>query len=234
MELTARLTSIQHSTPSVKTFTFFVSRGFTFLPGQWIDLWIEPPGEEPLIGGFTLVSPPSQSEYMELAIKGIGGGRAASFMHNKAKLGDLFHMEGPSGEFYFKEGMANSIVLIAGGIGINPFMSIIRYINDTNLDIKTTLIYSAKTPMELLFRQELEAIQRRNGRLRCYFTVSSPNAEPWTGNVGRIDETLLGTALPSKKSLVYVCGPPGMPTQIAEKLKGLGIGEQDILYEEWW
>jgi ferredoxin-NADP reductase len=101
MELTARLTSIRHSTPTVKTFTFFVSRGFTFLPGQWIDLWIEPPDEEPLIGGFTLVSSPSQSEYIELAIKGTGDGRAASFMHIKAKLGDLFHLEGPSGTFYF-------------------------------------------------------------------------------------------------------------------------------------
>lgn len=233
MEATARVIRVRQETPTVKSFLLALGETFTFLPGQWIDLYVDPPGEQPTVGGFTIVSSPTVRGTIELAIKEAGGGHAALYLHGHAKVGDDFRVVGPGGEFHFRAGMSRALFLIAGGIGINPLMSIVRYVDALGLDVQTTLLYSATTPSEILFREELQTIAARNPRLHCVFTVTRPEDEPWEGRTGRIDRALLRQTLPPGDALYYLCGPPGMPTEIANLLQRLGIPHSRIRFEEW-
>lgn len=234
MEFKVLLTSITDLTPTVRSFEFEVlTPGFSFLPGQWIDLYIEPDDQEPITGGFTLVSSPVHPERVQLAIKRLQGGRAAGYMHERAQAGGELLMVGPSGDFYFQEGMAGSIVLIAGGIGINPLMSMLRYVDDKRLSVRMALVHSAKAPSEMVYRDELQAIASRNPLLRCYYTVTQASPEPWDGRRGRIDGAQLREAMPSGPALYYVCGPPGMPREVASVLRNLDVDEASVRFEEW-
>jgi ferredoxin-NADP reductase len=234
MELTARIARIRQETPTVKSFLFDLDQEeFTFFPGQWIDLYIERLGEEPLIGGYTMVSSPTQRGVMELAIKREGGGQAAIYMHERARVGDSFFISGPGGQFYFKDGMAESLVLIAGGIGINPLMCIVRYIAAKGLAIPTILFYSARTSSDLLFHQDLRALEAESAWLRCRYTVTRPDQEPWAGRTGRINAEMLREAPPREKTLYYICGPRGMPSEIDSLLKAMGVQAGTVQMEEW-
>lgn len=234
MEFQAHLLRIQQETPTVKSFLLRVGpQRFTFLPGQWIDLYVEGAGGELAVGGFTLVSSPMLQGVIQLAIKGLRAGRVASHLWNEARVGDAFWISRASGDFYFRDGLSDSLVLIAGGIGVNPLMSMVRYLDDAGKNVRMTLIYSATSPSELLFAQELQAIAARNPLLRCLFTVTQPGQEPWEGRRGRIDKGMLEEARLDPRALYYLCGPPGMPTELAGVLRVLGVLPDSIRFEEW-
>ncbi len=233
MECRARVARIRQETPTVKSFLLEVPAAFTFLPGQWIDLGIERPGREPLVGGYTIVSSPTQRGSIELAIKRSEDSRAAAHLHDHAREGESYWIAGPAGEFCLRPGMAAALLLVAGGIGVNPLMSMIRYLDASALSVQATLVCSARTPSELLFGDELRAIAARNSLIRCLFTVTRPGVEPWAGRVGRIDRQMLAEALPAQDALCYLCGPRGMPTAMAQALLSLGVPPGHMRFEEW-
>ncbi len=163
----------------------------------------------------------------------MGGGRAATFLHDHAAIGDRFSVDGPSGEFSLPDDPGPGLLLIAGGIGINPLMSMVRHVHRERHPIATTLIYSAKTPAELVFRDELEAMSSENAHITTLFTVTDPGEESWSGRVGRIDRSLLEGLLKPGGTTYYLCGPPGMPTELARELVSLGAPIDLVRFEEW-
>ena len=124
-------------------------------------------------------------------------------------MGDGVTIDGGYGDFYYREGMSQGLVLIAGGIGITPLMSMIRLIDEASLDVDLTLFYSAATPSEFVFYEELQAIAARHANVRCHFTVTQPGNASWDGRVGRIDRELLGAQAMVPNALYYLSGPRG-------------------------
>lgn len=233
MEYNARIIEIKQETPSVKSFVFDLQgKEMDFLPGQWIDLFIET-DTETLVGGYTLASSPRQKDRIQLAIKKPPFGKAGIYMHEVARVGDELLIAGPSGEFFYQPEMGKALVLVAGGIGITPLMSMIRFIGQAKLDVNVTLIYSAETPDEFVFYDELKAMSARNPNIRCVFTVTGPVNKPWTGPSGRIDAKMLSANITDPDTLFYLCGPAGMAEAIRDILRGLGIAESRILAERW-
>ena len=129
--------------------------------------------------------------------------------------------------------MGNSLVLIAGGIGITPLMSMIRYVHEAKLDVSVTLLYSARVPSELAFYDELREIETANSNIRCRFTVTQPQDEPWDGRVGRIDLEMMREHITDKNSLFYICGPSELPVDIKQSLRDLGVDDSRVHAEEW-
>ena len=228
---TATLDRIGPLSPAVSSFRLSIDPPLMrFLPGQWIDLHM--PGA---VGGFTIVSAPQDAEQgtIELAVKRLGGGRAAAYLHDHAAGGDRFEVVGPSGDFFLREAAGPPLLLIAGGIGINPLMSMVRHLHRSARSARTTLLYSAKTPSEFVFREELESIARRSPWFASVFTVTGLGAEEWGGRRGRIDRLLLRDLVEPAGTTCYLCGPPGMPTDIAGMLVGLGVPIDAVHFEEW-
>ena len=234
MEFYGQITNITTLTPTVKSFEISLETNeFAFLPGQWVDFYIEDDQAAPLIGGFTMVSSPTTLGSIELAIKVERGGSPAVYLHNEANIGDRFKIIGPGGDFVLHNDGAKSVCFIAGGIGINPFMSMLNYIDAKNLNLSVTLLYSAKTPSELVFYERLITLSQRNRSLDFVPTITTHSGEAWDGRVGRIDASLLEQTELKEQTEYYLCGPPGMPTEIAGMLKQQGIDQDKIFFEEW-
>ncbi len=233
MELEAHIAAIRQETPSVKSFVLDLEgQEMPFLPGQYIDLVVETDYDS-FVGGFSITSSPLRKDSIELAVKYRPDRRPSAYLHEEAKVGDPVLVLGASGEFYYRPEMGRSLVLIAGGIGITPFMSMIRYVDEGNLDTRVTLLYSAKTPEELVFLDELRAISTRNPRIRCLFTITQPIDQSWQGRVGRIDAELLAKNVEDRAALFYVCGPSGMAETIPALLESQGISASQIRRERW-
>ena len=215
----------------------------SFLPGQWVDLYIGEPAlwpEADIIGGFSMTSSPLQKGSIELAVKNLPWGKASVYLNEEARVGELVTIDGGYGSFYYREGMGDSLALIAGGIGITPLMSIIRYVDEADLDMRVCLLYSAATPSELVFLEELRSISARNGRIACRFTVTQPGVEAgfkpaptWTGRVGRIDQPMLEEAGLDRDALYYLCGPRGFAQDMAALLAEMGVEASRLKREEW-
>ena len=233
----ATIDQIEALTPTVKSFHLSLDPpAMNFRPGQWIDLYVnDREAGTRTVGGFTIVSAPADGEHgrIQLAIKRLDGGRSARYLHDRATVGEQFAIEGPSGGFHLPDDPGPSLLFVAGGIGINPLMSMVRHIHRDALPARATLVYSARAPSDFAFREELQSIESENPRLRTVFTVTQPGAEPWPGQIGRIDASLLREALGRGATKCYLCGPPGMPTALASTLAGLGVPGKSIRFEEW-
>ena len=234
------ITQIRQETPTVKSFRLALpTPTFSFWPGQWVDLYIDDPTAVPdgIIGGFSMTSSPLHQDYVELAIKRIPEGQASMYMHDRISVGDRVIIDGGYGDFYYREGMGDHLVLIAGGIGITPLMSMIRFVDEAQLDVDLTLVYSAKRPSEFVFFEELRATSTRNPRIHCHFTVTAPGQETWTGAIGRMHcdwlVPILDVADPGSDALYFLCGPRGFAEDIDSILGGMGIERSRIRYEGW-
>ena len=234
MRIPVRTADIRQISPTVKSFILALDgKPFTFLPGQWIDCFMEIDGRTE-VAGYSMTSAPNEEGWFSIAVKLVGDNAVTDYLHNGAKVGDTLIVEGGSGDFYYTGDSTQPIALISGGIGITPIASIIRFIDKSGLQVPTTLVYSASAPSELLFREEFEAIEARNPSFRTHFRVTRPNTEPWHGNTGRITAATLRSAGIDSGHLCYVCGPPEMIQAMLSVLKEIGVPEERLQFEQWW
>jgi ferredoxin-NADP reductase len=111
-------------------------------------------------------------------------------------------------------------------------MSAVRYLTETHWLGKVYLILCFRAPRDFIFRTELAELEARNANLKLTVTMSSPGDEPWSGAVGRIDTTLLASAVPDVATRrAHICGPPSMMDTIKAALVGLGVPEAQIKTE---
>ena len=233
MEFEATIKSMKQETPTVKSFVLELGAGeINFLPGQYIDLFIDSPGINEC-AGYSITSTPLEKKSLSIAVKKLSGAKSAIHMHEKARVGDTFILMGPGGEFHYKEGVGRSVVLIAGGIGITPLISMVRYIHEAQLDVETALLYSASVPSEFAFYEEVKATSAMNANITSHFTVTRPQEEPWDGEVGRVDLTTLRDYAARGDSVFYICGPDEMPGEITELLMDIGVAQWRINTEAW-
>ena len=232
MQIPARIIAIRQETPTTKSLRLDLGgKEFRFLPGQWMDCYAEIDGEVE-IAGYSMTSSPTTTDTIDLAVKLVGENPVTHYIHDRARVGDMLHIE-VGGDFYYKRDMGDSLTLIAGGIGITPLMSIVRYVNDAAPEVRLTLVYSAKAPSELLFHDDLNEIASKNKNIRCLFTVTQPTGEPWDGRVGRIDADMLEKADIDLNALFFICGPPSMVADTVLMVEGLGVPTSRIKYESW-
>ena len=203
------------------------------MAGQWVDFFVTLEGAE-AVGGYSITSSPAEQTTFSLAVKQDGSDHpVTNWLHEDARVGDKVEVA-LGGDFYYEPDEADSVVLIAGGIGLTPLMSIVRSANELATRTRLTLVYSASTPDELLFREELTSIAAANPRIRHVFTVTQEASETWKGHSGRIDADLLKSESVDLDALYFVCGPPAMIRAMIAMLRGLGVQRARIRYEQWW
>ena len=234
MRIPATIVRIARQTPTIKSFYFDLGgHELGFKPGQWVDFFVTLEGAE-AVGGYSITSSPTTQNAIGLAVKlDAGDHPVTNWLHHEARVGDSVEIS-LGGDFYYTPDMEGPIVLIAGGIGLTPLMSVLRAIDESERYAPTTLIYSVSTPAELLFRRELKEIATRNSAISLVFTITRPGDEPWSGRVGRIDDSLLRSERVSLDSLFFICGPPAMIRDVVEMLNRLGVSGSRIKYEQWW
>ena len=152
------------------------------------------------------------------------------------EIGTLIEGEGPNGTFILDEAEPGPHVFLAGGIGITPFRSMIKYAADKNLNTQIHLIYSNSIPEEIAFRAELDGLAKSWPNLKLDMTVTKPeeSKEPWKGLTGRIDENLIQKLVPDLGSNIFwVCGPPAMVEAMEQTLGKLNLSSGKVRSEKF-
>ncbi|WP_232020520.1 2Fe-2S iron-sulfur cluster-binding protein [Methylocaldum marinum] len=219
----------------VKTFRLVNPDGgpipFDYLPGQFLSLDIEP-WSIPTRRSYTIASTPTWRDRIEITVKREEHGLASRWLHDELKPGDSLKLLAPNGNFVFTGSEAESIVLIGGGVGITPLMSVVRYLSERRWPGEIYLILSFRKPSDYIFRDEIDLLQSRNPRLEVRVSMTDPKGEVWSGPTGRIDKAFLQDAVPNIPArTVHVCGPPPMMDAIKVALIELGVPKTRIKTE---
>jgi ferredoxin-NADP reductase len=207
--------------------------GFQFKAGQAIVLELLDPPPEDGQKRRTLVSAPfEETLVIATRMRDTAFKRALKALPDGARL----KLTGPIGQFTLTDA-ARPAVLIAGGIGITPFMSMLRQAARDHAPQALRLLYSNRRPEDAVFLQELEELlaQNRNFRLLATMTEMSKSACAWSGQTGFVDAALISRAAHGLKAPVYyVVGPPAMVLSMHETLRGAGVSDEDIRSEEFY
>jgi len=151
-------------------------------------------------------------------------------------LGTELLLQGPFGWMTLPRYTTRPAVLLAGGIGITPFRSLVWSEAELLSPRRILLFYSVRVPEEAAFLAELQEMEQYNERYKLICTVTQPEKAkgPWAGETGRISIQMLSKWIPDLSvPIYYIAGPPGMVTGVRKMLIGSGIAEEDIRAEEF-
>jgi ferredoxin-NADP reductase len=181
---------------------------------------------------YTIASSPTRTAYCELTIKREEQGYVSRYLHDVVREGATFNVSAPAGRFTFTGAEATGIVMIAGGVGITPLMAKIRYLTDIAWPGKIHLVYSVKTERDIIFRSELEELQRRFPNLKIDITVTREASVAWSGKRGRLSAAMLTSIVPDiAQSRVDLCGPTEMVEPLKRALRELGVADEQMKSE---
>ena len=229
----AQIAAITPATPSIHALRLTVpDAGFRFLPGQWVDLGVEIDGVTHT-SGYSITTSPVHTGEIELAIKASTRHPLARWIHERARVGDHVRISQGQGPFVYLPEMSDNVVLIGGGVGITPLLSIFRHVRDAGLPTQTHLVYSVSNSCEILFRNEIDAAVHAHDNLHVSITVTQADAS-WHGLTGRIDPLKLHALDVPDDTLYYLCGPKGMVEDMSTLLHDLGVPMNRIIFEKWW
>ncbi len=205
--------------------------GFLFKPGQTVTLTLpaKTPDSPALKHTFSLVSAPHEED-LSIATRN----RKSPFKQALTRLqpDDPLSFSGPYGRFALPEQTGRPLVLIAGGIGITPYMSMLRDATHRGSTQKFLLLYSNHAPEQAAFLAELQELARLNPYFRLQATMTSDATQGWAGLRGRIDAAMLRQALQGlSEPLCYVTGTSAMVESISDLLDQIGIGDADVRSE---
>lgn len=238
MKFPVTITAIRQETPTIKSFILdYGEQAFDYLPGQWIDLYLDIDGETE-VAGYSITSAPATvpglapgdtprvaaeagaeaasgafrdragSGQIQLAIKFGAHHRVTRYLHERARVGEKVTISNGSGNFYYRREMGERVVLIGAGVGVTPLLGILRYIHACHREVQVTLLYSVAVPGEILFAPELRAMAASNPNVRLLISVTQPV------------DTASVTA-----------GPPLLTGRIdADKLRQAGLAEETLYY----
>jgi ferredoxin-NADP reductase len=221
------------------TMAFHIGKpnGFTFRAGQAIDLTLPEPAETDASGNvraFSLASGPARDELVVATRMREG----SAFKRSLAKLqpGAKLEIEGPTGSLTLHKNQAKPAVLLAGGIGITPFLSIVEDAVAQDLPHQLFLFYSNRRPEDAPFLPALDDRARRHPRFTLIPTMTSMQHSrlPWTGATGYINGELIRRYVqPLQGPIYYIAGPPAMVAAMREQLISGQVDEDDIRTEEF-
>ncbi len=229
----ARITAIIPATPSIHVLRLAIpDPAFRFLPGQWVEFSIEVDGATHT-SGYSITTSPIHEGGIELAIRASARHPVARWVHERAQVGDPVRISQGQGPFVYLPEMSDNVVLIGGGVGVTPLLSIFRHVRDAQLPTRVHLLYSVSDSREILFRDEIEAATHAHDNLHASITVTQPDPN-WHGLTGRVDPVKLHALDVPDDTLYYLCGPKGMVEDLSTLLHDLGVPMSRIIFEKWW
>ncbi len=201
-------------------------------PGQFMSFsWLL--AGEKVIRSYTISSSPTQNGYVEITPKRAKDGVVSAFLNDHAAIGLTVETIGPAGQFCFDEKTEKRIVLLAAGSGITPMISILRFIDDRCLDTDVTLVYTARTQRDIIFKTEIERLKQSLPRFNCLTVLTRPEAG-WKGLTGRIPSHVLADIVKEQKDAAFfLCGPEAFMNDIIAALEELGVERKRIKQERF-
>ncbi len=192
--------------------------GFSYRPGQFAFLELRRPGRRSEEHPFTIASSPTAGDSISFTIKESGDFTRTI---GETKPGDTARIIAPFGRFSLMHDQPFKMVFIAGGVGITPIMSMIRYLRDTADEREVVLLDANKSEEDIIFREEIESLPKN---FSTTFILSAPSPE-WRGEFGFVDSPVIEKYCASVLDTAhfYICGPEPMILSVLASLTEIGI-----------
>lgn len=216
------LTAVRQLTPRMRELTFRRVDGDAFpffRAGQYVSLKARV-GESLVNRPYSVASSPREALENKLVLGVEEAGFLSGFLHRQAKPGDRFWMSEPSGEFHYETLRdKRHIVCIAGGTGITPFLSMAKSMAERDEPYEMTLFYGARTAGDIVFREELSALEQRG--LRVVYVLSDETRAGY--EQGFVTAALLEKYVDIRDVTFFLCGPKAMYDFVLGQLAPYGL-----------
>jgi ferredoxin-NADP reductase len=232
----AKVTRIVADTPAVKSFFLRPPVWAPFLAGQHVDVRLTAPDGYQAERSYSIGSAPDDPD-IELVIERLATGEVSPFFHEAVVVGDTIEMRGPiGGHFVWQPADGGPLLLVGGGSGVVPLMSILRQRARHAPDVPTVLIYSVRQTDDLIFRDELLRRANSDKGFALFATVTreAPDMAPFRH--GRVDQMLVREALQSLGGIpkrTYLCGSNAFVDTASQLLLGMAVPFASIRTERY-
>lgn len=213
--LEATLIDARMLSPNVREVTFEVGSGFSFQPGQWVNVHFPGHGNnrgEPLKRSYSIASAHAGTGRFDLCVAHAKGGQAGALLH-AARVGDRFSITGAFGQRLLAP-IERPFLMVATGTGIAPFRSMLQA-SAVHVRQPMALLFGNRNESEILYRSEFETLERNHPLFSFFPTLSRPSAA-WPGRIGHVQSHLLDIAkrMGGTDCDVYICGQSAMVTDV--------------------
>lgn len=218
-----------------------------YLPGQHLTFRLQIPGNpKPVVRCYSLSDAPIHHDQYRVSIKrlgappdsdGIPDGQGSCFFHDVLEVDRIVDVRAPNGNFYLDMTDRRPAVLIAGGIGLTPMLSMINTIAYTKSKREVWLFYAVMNRRQHVMAGHLKRLAREHPNINVVICYAEPTRNCVKGRDfhyrGRVNRRLLQGLLPSADCQFYLCGPPPMQNAIIDELRAWGVAEKDIKWESF-
>ncbi|MCK3784783.1 oxidoreductase [Sinorhizobium meliloti] len=231
------LERVEWQTKSVKSFFLRPQYWQSFRAGQHVDVRLTAPGGYQAQRSYSVASAPELAGLYELVVERLSDGEVSTFLHDVAEVGDEIEIRGPfGGHFVWGPADGGPLLLIGGGSGVAPLMSILRHHAATGHEIPVVLLYAARTWIDVIYREELIARDAAEANFALLLNLSRDAPRRPQDAGGRIDAPRLSATLAGFRSapqLIFVCGSNGFVEAVTDDLLDLGLRPETIRTERF-
>ncbi|MBT2740028.1 NO-inducible flavohemoprotein [Bacillus sp. ISL-77] len=210
-----------------------------FTPGQYISIKLEMAGEKfTHIRQYSLSDAPGK-DYYRISVKREAGtanpdGMVSNYLHNGVSQGDILKVSAPAGDFVLDTEKNTPVVLLSGGVGLTPMMSMLKTVVEVQPERKVTFVHAAANGNVHALRDEVEEVSKLEN-VHSYFFYDSPTEEDRKNNLfdveGYVTREWLKENITTKDADFYFCGPVPFMKAINRSLKELGVNQERIHFE---
>jgi ferredoxin-NADP reductase len=233
----ATLKNIKPENAKVKSFTFVLPNWTQHLAGQHYDIRLTAEDGYQAQRSYSIASEPELKGQIDLTIERIDDGEVSTYLHDVLLPGDRLEMRGPIGGYFIWEAGSSSqpLVLIGGGSGVVPLMSILRHRRQAGSKTPARLLYSARTLEDVIYYNELEKLQADGSGLEVFYTLTRAQPPNWKGFNRRIDDQMLQEIIKpfNKSPQIFICGPTLLVEAAANSMVKLNIPPAQIRTERF-
>ena len=219
------VTEVVDETPRVRSVVLAVPGWPGHLAGQHVDVRLTAEDGYQAQRSYSIASPPDTPERLALTVERLDDGEVSPYLAGELRVGDKLEFRGPIGGYFVwdvRDG--GPLLLVAGGSGVCPLMSMVRHRAAQSSPVATRLLFSSRTLEEVIYRAELGQLAARGDGFEVVQTLTRAQPAGWTGYRRRIDADMLAEAAwpAAAEPLAFVCGPTALVESVADALVSLG------------
>lgn len=228
-----QIAEIIQETHDTKTFRVGAPPGGLpeFKPGQFYAFEVKNADGAWIRRSYSIASSPRETRFFDLTIKFLEGGAATGVLFKNARTGDTVRATGPFGEFILDE--SRPAIFVAGGVGITPIMSMLRYWSESVNPPNACLLYSNRERRDIIYEAELRDMAAKCRNFEFHYSLTRvKDGDRWGGRVGRFDASVVNEICQNMTDrIIYLCGPVAMMEEMGRSFIDMGVKSTDIRVE---
>lgn len=231
-----RIEGVVEETYRVKSFRISMPEWRPFRPGQHVDVRLTAPDGYQALRSYSIASAPEMAGAIDLTVEWVNDGEVSTWFHEVAAAGDPIELRGPiGGPFTWTVEAGGPLLLVGGGSGVVPLMSMLRHRRSANSSVPALLLYSARNAADLIYRSELTEMEGASDTFWVVYTLTRSQPGDWKGYTRRVDVGMLRDVIDrlGPPAHVFVCGPTSFVENVAVGLVSVGVGANRIRTERF-